>query len=697
MQTTLHNRDLSWLSFSLRILHEAANEKVPLYERLKFLAIFSSNLDEFFRVRYPAVVALTKLNAKTKAKAGVYDNESILPEMQEEINRQLKYYGAILAKQVLPALQQNNIHFYYDLPLASQHLAELKELFQTKVQPHIQPIWLQVGKSAQKFTPQNNQLYFVVTIRAADGLSMRYAIVNIPSNKLPRFYVLTPLHNKECVVFIDDVIRENLAAIFPGLEIVGVYSIKFNQDAELNLDDEFSLDLLNKIDRQLRKRDYAPPSRFLFEGHMPRNIQLYLAAMFSLQYEEMFSGGRYHNLSDLASFPSFNKGLQYHKQPELLISEMQSGQSVFTLLNNREILLHLPYHSYHPVLLFFSEAAVDISVTEIYITLYRVAADSHIVNSLITAAKNGKKVTVFVELKARFDEANNIRWSREMKNAGIKMIYSLPHIKVHSKIALVRRQSGDETNTYGIVSTGNFNEVTARFYTDHLLMTTDDTLLNELLRLFKFLQKEPTDTNTTRYQFYNLLVSQFNMVDKLDQLIDIEKQKMASGKKGIIRIKVNNLEEPGMIEKLYKASQAGVHVQCCVRGICCLAPGVQGISDHIKVKRLVDQYLEHSRLFIFGEDEEAVVLMGSADWMTRNLYHRIEVCVPIQNNALKKQLVNYFNIQWSDTDKAYEMLSDGTYQKVLLEGISTNAQNDIYAYLQNMPQAGGVPTAVEAV
>ncbi len=677
----LYNRDLSWLGFNFRVLMEAADEQVPLYERIKFLSIFSSNLDEFFRVRYPSVFAISKLNPKTQMKATVGFNTDIPEKMQAEINRQLRMFGSILVENIIPDLKSQGINFYYKSIIRNEHQDEIRELFLSNVLSFIQPILLE-GNIAQRFIPENNFLYLIVTFRNGNQDTIRNAVINIPSHKLPRFFVLTPLDGEEYVIFIDDIIRENLVCLFPSSEILGVYSIKFNRDAELNLDEEYSDDLLNKIEKQLRKREFGPPSRFLYEEGMPRNVQLFLSSVFDLQFEEMFVGGRYHNLSDLSSFPSLNKNLKYAKQLSLSTLDGMHCGDIFDLLNKKDMLLHLPYHSYNPVLSFFNQAAIDAEVTEIYITLYRVAADSHIANALISAARNGKQVTVFIELKARFDEANNIRWSRLMKEAGIRMIYSLPHIKVHSKIALIKKGTGDQSLNYAIFSTGNFNEITAQFYTDHLLMTTNAQIINELVLLFKFLQKEERETPKSKLKFEQLLVSQFNMTEKFEKLVKAEIVKAMAGQQALIRIKINNLEEPGMIDLLYKASIAGVTVQLCVRGICCLVPGVIGMSDNIKVKRLIDRYLEHSRLFIFGAGDTVEVIMGSADWMTRNLYHRIEVCVPITHEALKKELVDYFELQWADNNKAVELTNTLDSMKVADTGHTVNAQQAIYEYLK---------------
>ncbi|HXL56465.1 MAG TPA: polyphosphate kinase 1, partial [Chitinophagaceae bacterium] len=552
-------RDLSWMGFNFRVLQEAADKNVPLYERMRFLSIFSSNLDEFFRIRYPYIVAFSKLSRKTQLQVNMAMNEDILAKIHAEINRQLNIFGNILENELIPQLKENGIYFYYNEAIRKEHLPEIRELFLSQVLSFIQPLFLE-GNIKQKFTPRNNQLYFVVTLKNSTDAVLKHAVVNIPSYKLPRFFVLAPYDGFEYIIFIDDIIRENLSCLFTGIKIEGVNAIKFNRNAELEFDNEYSGNLLMKIENQLRKREYGLPSRFLYETGMPRNVQLFLASAFDLKFEEMFEGGHYHNLRDLSSFPVFNKNHFYKKWKPLASSDIMDCGDIFNLLNTKDLLLHLPYQSYNPVLSFFNQAAVDVTVTDIYITLYRVAADSHIVNALISAAKNGKKVTAFIELKARFDEANNIKWGREMKEAGIKIIYSLPEIKVHSKIAVIKKRSNNQTLSYAILSTGNFNEITAQFYTDHVLLTSDPSIINELLQLFNFLKHHDKKIIKNNIRFDRLLVSQFNMKERFEKLIEDEIQKAQLGEEAMIRIKINNLEEVQMINLLYKAGQAGVKI-----------------------------------------------------------------------------------------------------------------------------------------
>ena len=674
----LYNRDLSWLGFNFRVLQEASGKEVPLFERMKFLSIFSSNLDEFFRVRYPAVVALSRLKEKTKLKASIETTEDIAEKIQLEVNRQLNVFGSVLTQEIIPELKRNGIVFYYNAPIHAGHVREIKEIFLSHVLAFIQPVFIE-DNSNQAFMPENNQLYFVVTLREIEHGILKQAIVNIPSGKVKRFFTLTPLEGDAYVIFLDDIIRENLQFIFPRLEILSVYSIKFNRDAEMNLSDEYSGDLLNKIEKQLKKRDIGMPSRFLFESSMPRNLQLFLASAFSVKYEDMFAGGRYHHLSDLSAFPVADKKLHFQEFIPLASAKIMDSGDIFNLLEQQDVLLHLPYQSYNPVLSFFNQAAVDADVTDIYITLYRLATESHIVNALISAAKNGKNVVVFIELKARFDEANNIKWSRIMKEAGISLQYSLPQIKVHSKIALVKKKTDGRELFYAILSTGNFNEVTARFYTDHVLMTSNMAIINELQSLFAFLVKGRNEIGDLKIKFNELLVSQFNMTTEFEKRIDQEIKKAKAGIKARIRIKVNNLEEPGMISLLYKAAKAGVQVEVIVRSVCC----IEGLHENMTVRRIVDRFLEHTRLFIFGAGEEAFVIVGSADLMTRNLYHRIEVCFPVRDAICRKELLDYFDMQWADTSKAVQLLTGNQFVKIESQnGHAVNAQQNIYQYLK---------------
>lgn len=676
------NRDISWLAFNLRVLEEATDNRVPLYERIKFISIFSSNLDEFSRVRYPYITTFAKLNQQFRKKSDQESGEEVMNCVQKEINRQLDLFGHTLKEVLIPELKENRIVFYYDTAIRPEHLPQIKELFLSKILSFIQPLYLDSGLN-RKFVPENSKLYLFITLNGKEPGTLLHAIVNIPSDKLTRFYVLDKLDDYQYIIFLDDIIRLNLPMLFPGFTIQGVYSIKFNRNAALDLTEELSSNLLEKIEKKLKKRDFGMPSRFLYEKGMPSNLQFLLSSLFDLNYEEMFEGGKYHQLSDLAHLPQLDKALKYPERKPLLLPELKDTADIFRVLDQKDLLLHLPYQSYNPVLSFFNQAAVDSQVTDIYITLYRVAAESHIVNALVSAARNGKKVTACIELKARFDEGNNIKWSREMKKAGVNIIYGIPNTKVHSKIAVIIKKNGQGTRSYALLSTGNFNEVTSQFYTDHVLMTSHKAIIDELLQLFRILQNPELSVQKSKRAFSTLLVSRYNMMERFTELIEKEMKKAKEGMPSLIRIKLNNLEEQELIGHLYKASEAGVEIRMIVRSICCLVPGEPGMSSRITVKRLIDRYLEHSRLFLFGVGEDAEIILGSADWMNRNLHHRIEVCTPVISPEYRKELSDYFDMQWNDTCKT-SLVGPASIPKKMDNRITPgaiNAQLAIHQYL----------------
>ena len=679
MSVMYYNRDLSWLEFNYRVLKEAACDSVPLFDRIKFLSIFSSNLDEFFSIRYPVVLALSGLKAKTQKKLEDTMPDHFLEKIQTEIERQVAEFQDIFVKQIIPLLAGNDIVLYYDKPLSDQHIAEAREKFLSRILSFVQPVFLK-GDVHSNFSLEANRLYMIITLRKEGEKEMQLAIIKVPSGDLKRFYTLSAIDGKDHVVFIDDIIRGNASYIFPGFDVTGIYSVKFNRNEDLDFKEDYHGNILKKIERQLEKRAHGQPSRFVFESTMPRNIQLYVASVFGINQDEIFPDGRYHKLSDLSAFPQFGKNLTNEEWLPLQPGTLYDAANIFNAIEKKDILLHFPYHSYNPILSFFNQAAIDPDVSDIYITLYRVAAGSLIANALISAAKNGKKVTVFIELKARFDEANNIVWSKKMKNAGIRIIYSIPGIKVHTKIAHVIRTVNGRRNSYSIVSTGNFNELTARYYTDHTLLTADKNVNQELLTLFHFLEKRINPSYGIELSFKTLLVSPFNMVSRFQKLVENEISKHKKNGNGLIRLKLNNLEEPGMIDLLYKASGAGVPVHLLVRSICCLRSGIRGLSENISAWRLVDRYLEHTRIFIFGENDDAQVIIGSSDWMTRNLYHRVELCTPITDSAIRQELLDYFELQLQDNDK---LSSLGPQEGSRGDGSNVhNGQRSIYNYLK---------------
>jgi polyphosphate kinase len=648
------------------VLAEAAKETVPLFERIRFLSIYSSNLDEFYRVRVPAMMALQRIN-----KGDLSD--SLIAEATNTINRQQEYFGYLLQKEILPALQEAGYHLLYNEPIPEQLHAATTEYFYTQVAGFLQPFLLS-GK--EDFFPENNQLYLAAVVQLADEEEELY-VINIPYNQSPRFWKID-----QYIVFLEDVIKHNLTCLFPGKVLKGAWNLKITRDAELDLEDEYEEDLAEKIEKQLAKRDKGFATRFLYEPGIPLRHLQHIVDRFNLRKASVVEGGRHHNLKDLAALPVSGAGISYPAWPAVSVQTASSSTRLLEQLTEGDLMIHPPYQSYSTVLRFFNEAAIDPTVKEVYTTLYRVASDSRIAQALISAAKNGKAVTVLVELKARFDEANNIRWAKKMKAAGVKIIYSINALKVHAKIALVKREHS--THPYvGLLATGNLNESTARFYTDHILLTAFQPMLEEMEWLFGFLSKRKKPDPADHIPFKHLLVAQFNLQQSFLGLIDREILHAKQGRSAGILIKMNNLEEEVMIRKLYEASNAGVEIRLIVRGICRLVPGVEGQSINISVKRIVDRYLEHGRVFIFQNDGHSELFLGSADWMSRNIYRRIEVCFPVYSPALKEQFHHMVSLQWEDNEQAVWIDATQSNKPVKNDQPPVRSQEAIYQWLSN--------------
>lgn len=669
------DRDLSWLSFNGRVLAEAGKADVPLIERIKFLSIYSSNLDEFYRVRMPVLLALAKLSKKEKNN--IKQKDDLLEEANATIYAQQQTYGSILREVIKPELQKNKIHFVYgdDIPEALKE--ETVRYFLCEIMAFLQPVNLADAKSS--FFPNNNELYFLIDL--TNQGQQETIVLNIPSNSLPRFYKITK-GDDTFVLFLDDMIRANLNLLFKDAEISGCYSFKITRNAEIDLKDEYAGNLAEQIEKQLQKRDFGLATRFLYQPGIPETTMQLLIDKLNLHSANLVQGGRYHNLKDLFAFPISNPKLTNQPWPKLHYPPIVKNQSLYEQILKQDIIIHPPYQSYDSILRFFNEAATDPSVEEIYITLYRVASDSKIVNALISAAKNGKKVFVLVELKARFDEANNIKWAKKMKEAGVEIMYSVTALKVHAKIALVKRKVALRKVYTGLLATGNFNESTASFYTDHVLMTAHQGMLREMELLFIFLAKKVKPSHPELIKFNYLLVAQFNLQQTFIDLIDREIAHANAGKSAAITIKLNNLEEKVLIEKLYDAALAGVKINLIVRGICRLLPGVKNLSENISVIRIVDRYLEHGRVFVFHNNGDEEVYLGSADWMSRNIYRRIEVCFPVFDKQIKAELIEMLSLQLQDNVQAVLLDAQMNNNWKISKSAPLQSQQQIYQLLK---------------
>jgi len=666
MNTTVIPSELSWLYFNQCIVDEAADGTNPLFERIKFLAIFSSNLDEFFRVKVNQLA-----NEKSTRKSELFN--SIL----KEINQQQEQFGSVWRNQIIPKLRQNNIIVYEGQTIESCHKKEVERYFKSNILSFIQVVFVQ-NEIDKTYFLNNRGLYFLVKFKKKDG-NFNYAYINIPSDKLDRYKLLSKKENNHYIISLDEIVKSCLHLIITQDEIISCYAIKINRDEDYEIEDENSGNLILKIKYKIEERKKGLPTRFLFDASMPTVEIDFCKQIFQLKKREMIAGGKMHNLFDLFQFPNpIKPNLQSPYLPALEHNDFENSNSIFEVIDAKNQLLHFPYHSYHYVLQFFNQAAIDNRVTEIKVTLYRISTQSLIANALISAAKNGKKVTVFVEVKARFDENNNLHWAKEMKKAGIKIMYSMPNLKVHAKIALVTMQIDTKTTQqYAYLATGNFNENTAAIYADHGFFTAEKKYTNDIAKVFQFLKTKKKDS-----EMDTLLVAGFNMKKQIICYIDSEIQNHKDGKSSGIVMKVNGIDEKDIIKKLYEASQAGVKITLLVRGICTLLPEIKGVSENIKAYRIVDMFLEHARIYKFNNAGNEQIYLSSADMMGRNLNSRIEVGFPIEDENLKTEINQIIQFQLEDNTKKRTILFNGKNELVPNIENPKRAQTDIYNWIK---------------
>lgn len=682
------NRDLSWLSFNQRVLQEAKDLRVPLYERMKFLAIFSSNLEEFYRIRVAEWKRLMELTKKTKKELRE-DPREVIKKINKTVKKHLNEFNDIFWNQIVVELEGRNINLVNEKNLSPEQVVFVQEYFREKVLPHIRPVMINTRRNTPELDEKS--IYLAVKLCDFDRPGPRvydYAITEIPSRKISRFLILPDKNGQHYVMILGDVIRLCINELFPDYELIDAYSIKLTRDAEMMLEDEFSGSLLKKIKRGLSNRAKGTPTRLLYDSAMPADFLSHLKKIFSIGNQDLLPGGRYHNFSDLMNFPRFDqKGIYYENLPCLKKKTLDESPSMFEAISKRDFLIHFPYHSYDYVIRFLNEAAEDVKVKAIKITLYRVAPHSKVVEALIKAAQNGKNVTAFVELKARFDEESNISYSKELEEAGVKVLYSFPILKVHAKMVCIERME-DKLRRYVYLSTGNFHENTSRLYCDSSLFTKDKYMGREVSAVFDIL----ADTRIKR-EFKHLLLAPDHMRHDLYTLIDQEIKNALKKKDAYIYLKLNSLQDAAIIDKLYEASQEGVEIRLIIRGICCLIPGIKGLSENIKVISIVDRFLEHSRIYIFCNENKPKVYLSSADWMERNLSRRFEVGFPIYQEDLRNEVLEIFRLQWHDNTKAriINKIQNNTYRKSVAKERG-RAQIDIYQYLSEKSDLKEEPT-----
>lgn len=647
--TPIVHRDISWLSFNYRVLQEAKDKNVPLLERVKFLAIYSSNLDEFFRVRVSNYKNLVRAGKKM-VKSLEVEPKRILSEILKTVNKQQEEFSEIFRKQIVPELKEHGIYIRKRKKLAEEQIKFIENLFDDKLVPYVQPVLLREDKIKPFLT--NGALYLAIYMKSKDESDNEkyYAIVKIPSDHFDRFVILPSRDSmKKDIILLDDIIRHNIRNIFPGYNLIDSYSIKLTRDAELYIDDEYSGDLLEKIRKSIAKRDVGLASRLVYDKEMPDHFLNYLMKVFDLDEFDLLPEGRYHNNSDFFKFPSFDKKhLKDITLPPLKYAPIEDSKSIFDAIKEKDHLIYFPYHDYESVVKFFEDASVDPSVTHIKILQYRVASDSRIMDALMRAVRNGKQVTAFIEIKARFDEKANLSWGEKLEKAGVNVLYSMPGLKVHSKMAIIRRVINSREEVYAYLSTGNFHENTSKLYTDFGFFTADERLVGECMSVFSYIETK----NLPHQDFKYLCVGTFNLKSELIRFVNREIDNAKKGKKAVITLKMNSLQDFEMIELLYKASQAGVKVKMIIRGICCLIPQLKNISENVEAFSIVDRFLEHARVFIFHNEGKEDIWLSSADWMVRNLHHRIETMFPILNEEHKDLIKTILRIQLNDNVKS---------------------------------------------
>ena len=684
------DREKSWLAFNARVLQEAGDEAVPLLDRLRFLGIFSNNLDEFFRVRYAAIRRLSLAGVSGEKVLGGISSHQLVKDITEIVIQQQSESLRIL-NIIEDKLEKENIFIINEYEVSKEQENFIKDFFIQKVSPELVTIILNnlaefpllkdtAGYLAVKLVMNPNVTVEPVEENATP--EVRYAIIEIPK-AINRFVVLPAIGEKQYIMLIDDVIRYNLHQIFNIFDYksVSAHMIKITRDAQLDIDSDMSKSMLQKIATGVKDRLLGEPVRFVYDQQIDKDTLLFFLEKMGITASgSIIPGGRYHNRRDYMNFPNLGRfDLLYKAKTPLPVNGLSLEGSILNKIAKKDYLVNAPYQSFSYLIKFLREAALDPNVVSIKITLYRLAKNSQIISSLINAAKNGKKVVVQIELQARFDEASNISYAEQMQIEGIELIFGIKGLKVHSKICVIERIEKGKTKRYGFISTGNFNETTAKVYTDFTLFTSHQQILKDVNKVFEFF-----DVNYRLVRYKHLIVSPHYTRGRFYRLIDREIMNAKLGRKAYMRLKMNSLSDIGMIDKLYEASTAGVKIQLIVRGICSLIPGIPGFSENIQAISCVDNFLEHTRVYIFGNNEDPEIYISSADFMTRNLDGRVEVTCPIYDEDIKKQLIDTFNISWKGNVKS-RFHSEKLDNKYRLRGKDPifRAQFETYDYYRN--------------
>ena len=682
MDSAFVNRELSWLSFNARVLQEASDPTVPLVERIKFMGIFSNNMDEFFKVRVATIKRMIDLKIDSKKMLGEKPKK-LMTQVQHKVMT-LQSKSQQTYRDILVELERENIHIVDETRLSPEQQEFVVAYFHDKVLSAISPIMF---SNVDKFPYLEDRAIYLATKLTRANKNFEYAIVDIPVSVVPRFIRLPDIEDKKYIILLDDIIRFNIREVFAifKYEKYETYTIKLTRDAELDIDNDLTKSFLEKISKGVTRRRSGQPVRFVYDQDIPKDLFNYLMKKLELTGEDnLIPSGRYHNFKDFMSFPNVGrKDIEYVPALPVDHTRIRTGKSILKAIDNQDVLLHFPYQKFSNYINLLREAAIDPDVTKIKITLYRVSKDSQVISALVNAVQNGKQVTVVIELQARFDENNNIYWARRLEEVGVKVMFGIPGLKVHSKLTLITRKIANRQRHYSVIGTGNFHEGNAMAYTDVSLLTSDQRIGREVEKIFDYFE------NPFKYPSFNhLLVSPQFMRRKIYALVDEEIRNATAGRNAWIMIKINNLVDPDVIRKLYQASQAGVIIKIVVRGICSLIPGVPGMSENIEAVSIVGRYLEHSRIFIFCNGGNEKYYISSADWMTRNLNARIEVAAPVYDPELQKELKFVIETQLSDNVKARIINAEQDNRYKRDNNSSLESQDILYKHYADLLSAG---------
>lgn len=640
-------KEISWLSFNERVLQEAENTSTPLIERFKFLGIYSNNLDEYFRVRVATLKRISAFSNKSKNVLG-YNPKNTLKRIHEIVLEQNQRFEKNYTK-LIRELSGHGIHFVNEKQLSNQQAEFVKDYFHREVRTRLMPFMIEKDSLPPNLT--DDAIYLAIILLNRQTQKNRYALLEVPSSILPRFIILPEKGDEKHIIFLDDVIRFGLRDIFFIFDYsdIEAYTIKLTKDAEIEITDDISESYIEKLSRSLQQRKKGTPVRFIYDRCMPDELLRIIKKKLNLGTDDVIiPSNRYHNFKDFMKFPNLGKKNFYNEELKTVHHpDIPAGKSILSAIKKNDVMLCFPYHPFDHFIDLLREASIDPHVTSINITLYRLARNSSVINALLNAVRNGKDVTTVVELQARFDEEANIHWGTKLLDEGVRVIYGVPGLKVHSKLCLITRVKNDITERFAAVGTGNFNEDTARVYTDHLLLTANKKITNEVYKAFTFFS-----VNYKKDNYYHLVLSPFFLRNRMLLLIENEIKNAREGKKAYIHLKLNNITDREIIDNLYEASNAGVKIKLIIRGMMSLVPGIKKQSENIKAIGIVDRFLEHSRFMIFCNGGDEIVYISSADLMPRNLDHRIEVTCPVFDKKIKAEFRKIFDLQWSDNVKA---------------------------------------------